>query len=32
MELRMERPALPGQSADSVLMLRSAEMPVQSPG
>ncbi len=30
-ELRMERPALPGQSADSVLMLRSAGMPIKMP-
>jgi hypothetical protein len=27
-ELRMERPELPGQSADSALMLRSAVMPM----
>lgn len=29
-EVRMERPALPAQEADSALMLRSAELPIQT--
>ena len=31
-ELRMERPEMPGQSADSALMLRSAVIPMSDAG